>query len=191
MRSHSQTMMITLAITFAMALALTVALICISHVKSTPFEEYTEPATEESLSSTSEPLENDTLPPPPLPQSGLRFSSNGDGTCVLSGVGDCSDSSVVIPEFSPTGERVTEIATMAFYRCETVTAVQIPASVTHIGKLAFADCKKLAEIYIPSSVTSIGYGAFDNCSAFLVVKCEEGSYAEAYARSWGMLVITE
>ena len=153
MRSHSQTMMITLAIAFAMALALTVALICISHVKDAPPEIITETATDEPAQTTHAPAENNTSPPSSPQPSGLRFSSNGDGTCVLSGVGDCTDQSVVIPEYSPSGERVTEIATMAFYRCETVTAVQIPASVTRIGRLAFADCKNLAYISVSTSNT--------------------------------------
>ncbi len=147
MRPHSQTMMISLAIAFAMLLALTVALVCISHVKDLPIEEKVSTESAEPLSDA--PVFSESEPPPPRPLgNGLRFSSNGDGTCVLSGIGECTDASVVIPEFSPTGERVTEIATMAFYQCETITAVQIPASVEVIGRLAFADCKNLAYIAV-------------------------------------------
>lgn len=187
MRSHSQMMMIVLAIAFAMALALTVALVCVSYIKEAPAEPT------ESGSALSEPL-SDALPgdaetqPPeteaPVPDlgNGLRFASNGDGTCVLSGIGNCTDASVVIPEYSPVGELVTEIATMAFYNCATVTAVQIPASVTNIGKLAFADCKNLAYISVSPAnpnyrdVDGVLYSA-DMTTLFLYPPMRAGSSA--------------
>jgi len=150
MRSHSQTIIITLAIGIAMAFALVVALICGSNLRQHPSESASTALTGEASESAPPVSEPETDPPPP-PGNGLRFSSNGDGTCVLSGIGECTDSSVVIPEFSPFGERVTEIATMAFYQCESITAVQIPASVTAIGRLAFADCKNLAYIAVSAA----------------------------------------
>jgi hypothetical protein len=35
--------------------------------------------------------------------------------------------------------------------------------VTGIGSMAFFDCDKLSSVIIPASVESIGYGAFDQC----------------------------
>ena len=80
---------------------------------------------------------------------------------------------------------VTTIGPCAFYECEAVNSITIPASVasigdeafsgclmrrvdissgvTSIGDNAFANCDSLTNISIPASVTSIGDGAFANC----------------------------
>ena len=73
---------------------------------------------------------------------------------MIVGLGDCDDACVVIPEYAPTGDRVTEIGAMAFYGCESITAVQIPASVTAIGELALAACKNLGYIAVHSANTA-------------------------------------
>ena len=56
----------------------------------------------------------------------------------------------MIPEFSPFGDRVVEIAPRALYGVSTVTAIQIPASVRVIGELAFAACQNLIYISVSS-----------------------------------------
>ena len=158
MKSQSQILMIALAISFAMALALTVALICISYIKEVPpaydTEEWTLPiyTTDETLPPPmlTEPTTEEATAAPVL-SNGLRFVSNGDGTCVLAGIGTCTDACVVIPEFAPNGDRVTDVAAMAFYGCTTVQALQIPASVRYIGNLAFAACSELAYISVSPS----------------------------------------
>lgn len=88
------------------------------------------------------------------------------------------------------GIPVTSIGEGAFKEIN-VEKVTVPESVTHIDWFAFSGCKKLCEITIPSSVTSVGYGAFENCSGFLVIKCEKGSYIEAFAASWGILAVAK
>ena len=153
MKNHSQTLVITLAASITMALALVVALICISYIEDEPPRS----PTEQTGSFT------ETVPPPtsgdmygesesgqtiPFPSNGLRFTSNGDGSCVLSGIGSCTESCVVIPEYASSGERVTAISAMALYGCTTVSAVQIPASVQTIGNLAFSACPNLAYISV-------------------------------------------
>ena len=86
---------------------------------------------------------------PPLPTgNGLSFASNGNGTCTLVGIGECTDVCIVIPEKSPAGDRVTSIAPRALYACGFVTAIQIPASVTSIGELAFAGCENLVFVSV-------------------------------------------
>ncbi len=148
MKSQSQFLMVALAISFTMVLALIVALICLRAV-----DEDFPPEDESSgldsifpLATTPETTDEPRDTEPPAPPEGLWFLSNGDGTCRLAGIGSCSDACVVIPEYSPAGERVVEICERAFYGCATVTAVQIPASVNNIGALAFGDCPNL--IYI-------------------------------------------
>ncbi len=95
---------------------------------------------------------------------------------------------VNVPE-SVEGLPVTSIGEGAFKDSD-VEKVILPESLTHIDWFAFSGCDKLYEITVPSSVTSVGYGAFDNCSGFLVIKCEKGSYIEAFAASWGIITVT-
>ncbi len=70
---------------------------------------------------------------------GLEFVSNGDGTCNVTGIGNCKDTKIVIPTKSPDGDLVTEIGAEAFKDCTDVIAITIPESVRGIGKSAFAN----------------------------------------------------
>ena len=101
----------------------------------------------------------------PKYSEGLKFTSNGDGTCYVSGIGSCTDTVVNIPPTSPEGEEVAMIGEGAFYGEKTIISVTIPDSVTNIGRLAFWDCSSLTSITIPDSVTSIGDCAFWFCSS--------------------------
>lgn len=154
MRSESQTIMITLAITVAIALALAVAFFFVSALR-----ESTEPT---AVRSETLPAPRSTAPPPPqtVPTTettaeetvptgvGLLFCHTGKGVCRLTGIGSCADACVIIPDYSPDGDLVTEIAEKAFFGCASVTAVQIPASVQKIGNLAFADCPNLVYLSV-------------------------------------------
>ncbi len=84
---------------------------------------------------------------------GLQFSSNGDGTCTLTGIGTCVDMCLIIPDKSDGGDKVVKIAASAFAGNSTITAVQIPAGVTEIGTGAFAGCPKLAYISVADGNT--------------------------------------
>jgi hypothetical protein len=90
---------------------------------------------------------------------GLEFVSNGDGTCYVSGIGDCTDADIVIPSVSPDGDIVTSIGEKAFYQCQSIGSVSIPDSVTTIGEQTFA-YSSLKNITMGCSVTSIGDWAF-------------------------------
>ena len=105
---------------------------------------------------------------------GLKFKSNGNGTCYVSGIGTCADLEVIIPIFSPNGDIVTSIGESAFEDCTNLESIQIPDSVTSIGESAFEDCTSLESIQIPDSVTSIGYNAFSGCTN--LVRNENGVY---------------
>lgn len=98
-----------------------------------------------------------------------------------------SDKTVVIPS-SLDGYRVVAIGDRAFADHASLTSVVIPEGVTSIGWFAFSGCVSLQTVTIPSSVTSISYGAFQNCDTKMTVACVAGSYAEQYARSYGMAV---
>ena len=100
---------------------------------------------------------------------GLKFTSNGDGTCYVSGIGTCTDTEIVIPSVSPEGYAVTGIGSYAFYDCNILTSVTIPDSVTKIGEEVFCRCTSLTSITLSDSVTSIGYRTFYNCSSLTSV----------------------
>lgn len=40
---------------------------------------------------------------------GLEFISNGDGTCYVAGIGNCTDTDIIIPKVSPSEDKVTKI----------------------------------------------------------------------------------
>ena len=82
------------------------------------------------------------------------------------------------------GLPVTHIAEGAF-RDTDVTSVMLPDTVTEIGWFAFSGCARLCSVTLPASVSDIGYGAFDGCP-LLTVTVRPGSYAEQWARSYGI-----
>ena len=108
---------------------------------------------------------------------------------------------------------VTSIENYAFMMCSSLTSVNIPNSITSIGNSAFVGCSSLKSIDIPNSVTSIGDDAFTACSALTSVKipnsvtsigddafggrdpatltiyCEQGSYAETFAKGKNISVV--
>ena len=63
------------------------------------------------------------------------------------------------------GNSVTSIGNSAFYDCDGLTSVEIGNSVTSIGDYAFYYCSSLTSVEIGNSVTSIGSSAFYYCSS--------------------------
>lgn len=94
---------------------------------------------------------------------GLKFGSNGDGTCYVSSLGTCTDMDVVVPS-EHNGERVTAIHS-AFKNCPHLTSVVLPDSVTDIGMQAFGTCLKLKSITLGNNVRRIGDAAFVHCQS--------------------------
>lgn len=92
--------------------------------------------------------------------------------------------SVVIPERID-GLPVLKIGERAFAETS-VRSVVLPSSCVEVDWFAFLGCYALSTVYISGGVSEIGYGAFDSCSRALVIYCESGSYAERYARSFGI-----
>lgn len=106
-------------------------------------------------------------------EQSLSFTSNGDGTCTVSGIGSVTASEIVIPEVSPEGDMVTAIGNYAFMMAE-VEKVVIPETVTSIGIAAFYDCADLKAVEIPDSVRTIGYNAFYCCGALEEIRLPQG-----------------
>ncbi|MBQ3483204.1 MAG: leucine-rich repeat protein [Clostridia bacterium] len=81
---------------------------------------------------------------------GLRYRSNGDGTCAVAGVGSCTAACILIPPQSPAGDTVTEILPYAFSG-SIVGAIEIPSSVRVLSAESFAGCTRLAYLQISAS----------------------------------------
>ncbi len=84
------------------------------------------------------------------------------------------------------GYPVVAIADRAFENAHELRTVTISSGVTSVGWFAFGGCTSLERVEIPASVTVIKYGAFQNCPAALTVYAPLGSYADAWARSYGI-----
>lgn len=106
------------------------------------------------------------------PSEGLEFTSNGDGTCTVTGLGSYTDTNLVIPDQSPDEDTVTAIGDFAFANTA-ITSVQIPVTVVSIGTGAFANCSAL-EIKVETVMTgnpvytSTANGIFKDNGATLV-----------------------
>ena len=123
---------------------------------------------------------------------GLAFSSNGDGTCTVTGIGTCSEKSFAIPSTSPSGDTVvaigadafkddstlmhvefpqtlTKIDTYAFYGCKSLRGIVLPAGIKTIGNYAFKGCVGLKEMVLPDSITSLGTHCFNECSGLVSI----------------------
>lgn len=99
-------------------------------------------------SKTEKEEESETEKEEPAPAKVLKFVSYGNGTCILMGIGTCTDTCIVIPERSPEGDIVTSIDDKAFYNNTDIKAVQIPSTVTSIGNKAFGGCSSLVYISV-------------------------------------------
>lgn len=137
---------------------------------------------------------------------GLEFTSYGDGTCYVSGVGACMDSNIFIPKKSPDGDIVIAIGENAFAgrkvivdctdeNCDIsgcteekviplnyVKNIWLPNTVTDIGAVAFFNMTALEKIDLPESIVFIDATAFDGCEAF----CE--IYYRGTSKMWSAIV---
>lgn len=116
--------------------------------------------------------------------SGLLFTSNGDGTCALAGIGECTDRDVVVPQRSEKGERVISVASSAFVGSSKIITVTLPTGVTVIGNYSFYG-SSLTYVSIPSTVTYIGDYAFSDCSSLTAINVDPGN--ETYCSVDGVL----
>ena len=80
------------------------------------------------------------------------------------------------------GKGITAISEGMFVVCESLEKISIPDGVTSIENRAFYNCTSLKIIIIPDSVTNIADNAFGNCTN-LTIYCEQGSYADTYAKA--------
>lgn len=75
----------------------------------------------------------------------------------------------------------------AFENCVSMTGIILPGSLKCLGDEVFLNCGKLLSVKIPPSVKTIGKNAFKGCPK-VTIYCEEGSYADSYAKDHGIAV---
>ena len=95
-----------------------------------------------------------------------------------------SQTNVRIPE-QIDGLPVLKIGKEAFADTK-VKNVTLPSVCEAIDWFAFYGCYALSGIYLSEATTSIGYGAFEGCSKSLTIYCPSDSYAQKYAKSFGI-----
>ena len=124
---------------FAAALSgvLTVGLI-VAFITMGDLNPFAPPADTEETTATSEDTETEhtsdseaETEAPLVYSEGLAFETQPDGTCHVSGMGDCKDTVLVIPP-NHEGMPVTAIKGSAFSKCTELTSVIVPDGVTYI-----------------------------------------------------------
>lgn len=115
----------------------------------------------------TEPEEIETEPEPATEpevkaSEGLTFTSNGNGTCYVSGMGSCLDSFVILPHSSPAGDVVIGIGAYAFRGCTYLRSIEINSAIRYIGEYAFYG-SGIVNVVLPEEVEAIGDFAFVGC----------------------------
>ena len=87
------------------------------------------------------------------------------------------------------GYPVLAIGERAFEN-KSLAAVVLPEGLLTIEWFAFYGCAALVDVSIPASVREIGHAVFDGCPGVSLV-CRRGSYAEDYAKSYGITYISQ
>ncbi len=87
---------------------------------------------------------------------GLEFAdiTDEEGACEVSGIGDCEDSVVVIPPYSPDGKKVLYIGEGAFRENTNIKVLFIPKTVMIIKSYAITDCSNLKVLVISNPDTA-------------------------------------
>lgn len=120
-----------------------------------------------------------------VPQVPFAYTVSNRQVTVTAYLGQ--DREVIVPK-TIDGMPVVEIADRAFQNHKSLRAVKLPDGIRQIGWFAFSGCALLETVFLPTDLEVICYGAFENCSSNMVVHCQKGSYAEQYAKSYGMRV---
>lgn len=135
---------------------------------------------EENTSPEEKPNDIPTASP-------LFLYTVADGLATITGYTG-SESHVVIPS-AIDGHTVHAIGEGAF-SSDKIRSVLISDGVRSIDWFAFRDCPNLSAVTVPKSVTSIGYEAFGMRDSTFTLYCHSDSFAQTYAKSYGLTYAT-
>ncbi len=108
--------------------------------------------------------------------TGLSFASNYDGTCYVNGIGSCTDTYVIVPPTSPTGEKVRSVNLAS---CKQIIHVALPEGATLLANYAFRGCVNLQSILIPKTMKELGgVRVYDDCNMLKTI------YYNGTIREW-------
>ena len=79
---------------------------------------------------------------------------------------------------------LTKIGSMAFWRNDKITSINIPNSVTIIGSCAFYNCNKLENLTIPANIDTIGLSAFSGVKSLTFENCKALDNVDKLANAW-------
>lgn len=144
------------------------------------FGELAETDTEGETETEFEP----EMEAPDLSSKGLIFTSNGNGTCYVSGMGSCLDSFVILPHSSPAGDVVIGIGAYAFRGCTYLKSIEINPAIRYIGEYAFYG-SGLVRVTLPAELEAVGDFAFVNCRDLEAITVDAGN--EIYCDVDGVL----
>lgn len=128
------------------------------------FKSGTSSDTSAKKSDTVEPIDVNGV-------NGLKYVSNGDGTCYIAGIGSSKETELKIPAYSPSGDAVTKLADGAFANCTELLTVTVPATVKSIGTGVFRGCSSLVAVNTDTENTvycSVGGVLFSKDKTVLV-----------------------
>lgn len=100
--------------------------------------------------------------------SGLAFTYTDDYTAIVTGIGSCKDTEIIIPIVAPNGYRVKDIQECAF-KNSGITSVSIPDGIIFLGSEAFMGCTELREVVFPETITYFGSSVFEGCTSLTEV----------------------
>jgi len=88
---------------------------------------------------------------PAIGSEGLAYEVAEEKTCVITGIGTCTDTDIVIPQ-TIEGFTVVGIKSRAFMNSATIVSVKIPVTVVSVGASAFSGCTSLIDVIIEVKV---------------------------------------
>lgn len=95
----------------------------------------------------------------PTEYDGAPVKSIGESFATYSALKGIVATKVVVPE------GITRINSRAFWLCETVETIELPASLLTLEHYAFWTCTALKEMKLPDGISKIGEYTFSKCSA--------------------------